>query len=564
MRIYYKKPASRTRGPFLLPLKTYYPLNAINEERVKTKFTKNYRKLNRKLLALAKSILAKHPRFRVKKIALILLCSLTALISDISAEILTVGNDGDGYDYSTLSQAARDAVPGDSILLFGTFGGDYVENLKGSDSAPITITSGTEDYARYEGSSQAIHFVNPENLKISRLEFVGQTANGVNIDDGGDYSTPTRNIIIEDCLWLGMNASGNNDELKMSGVDNFTIRNCRFADGSGGGSMIDMVGCHYGTVEDCVFERCGSNAIQMKGGTARITVSRNLFLDAGYRSLNIGGSTGEPYFRPFGAPYESAEILVYSNVFIGSQAAIAYVGTINSKVVNNTIYMPDKWAIRILQENTGEGMEVCSDNLFQNNIVVVGEVSSVYTLNIGPNTAPETFVFKHNLWQNVDVPDWSGPNLPVAEQNGILNESPMFVDPGIDWRLQAESPAIGKGEKFESVEFDFFGRTFGDPPSIGAVEGAVVGSAIEALDSEKFKIYPNPAREKLFVEIYDPGISPISISVFGISSTRYFRIFDGPAPESIVSVDLTDVPTGAYVICLQIGDERYFETFVVE
>ncbi|MHC4302161.1 MAG: right-handed parallel beta-helix repeat-containing protein [Planctomycetota bacterium] len=59
----------------------------------------------------------------------------------------------------------------------------------------------------------------------------------------------------------------------MSGVDHFVVRRCHFE--GWGGSGIDMVGCHNGTVEDCTFTgRRGfsqSNGVQLKGGTEDVS-----------------------------------------------------------------------------------------------------------------------------------------------------------------------------------------------------------------------------------------------------------------------------------------------------
>ncbi len=92
-----------------------------------------------------------------------------------------------------------------------------------------------------------------------------------------------------------MNATGNNDLLKLSGVDDFEIRECVFEDGADGGSGVDMVGCHRGLFSRTRFIRMGSNAIQAKGGTRHITIHRCVFEPAGARSLNLGGSTGSPF-----------------------------------------------------------------------------------------------------------------------------------------------------------------------------------------------------------------------------------------------------------------------------
>jgi hypothetical protein len=75
--------------------------------------------------------------------------------------------------------------------------------------------------------------------------------------------------------------------------------------------------------------------------------------------VNIGGSTGIPYFRPpldqwpAGVPKsEARNIVVEGNTFIGSLSPICFVGVDGATVRFNTIYKPGKWAFRILQETT--------------------------------------------------------------------------------------------------------------------------------------------------------------------------------------------------------------------
>lgn len=380
---------------------------------------------------------------------------------------------GDGGDYSTLSQAANHTNPGDTLLLQGILsGGDYISNLQGNANNWIYIISDDQNPALFSGGNTAFQLSDAAYLHIKGLSFQGQTQNGVNIDDGGSYETPSHHILIENCIWFNMNATGNNDELKLSGIDTFWIVGCSFNNGSAGGSLIDMVGCHNGFITNNTFNRGGSNCIQAKGGTRYITIERNWFNDGGQRSINIGGSTGLQYFRPIDANYEAADIFVYSNLFLGSVAPIAFVGSVNCKVINNTLVNPSRWLVRILQENTSQGFLTCANNTFANNICYFNNnANNELGINIGPNTAPETFVFSNNLWFNTDNQNWNGPNKNLNHLNTIVNKDPLFRDrfEG-DYNLLAQSPAIGTGMNFEKPEIDFEGRTFNNPRAIGAYE----------------------------------------------------------------------------------------------
>ena len=341
----------------------------------------------------------------------VLIFSATLLLC-ASARTLEVGT---GKQFARVQHAAAQAQPGDTILIrAGVYGGgDYISELQGSANAWITIRAATGESVIFRGGSQAMHLSDPAYLRIEGLVFEQQTANGVNIDDAGTFDTPAHHLIIENCEWRSINATGNNDELKLSGLDDFIIRNCRFANGSTGGSLVDMVGCHRGVFERNVFENGGSNCIQAKGGSSNIRIEGNRFLNGGQRAINIGGSTGLEFFRPQGINYEAKSIEVYSNIFVGSQASIAFVGAVECKVINNTIIRPTRWAARILQETTAPSFLPCGNNEFRNNIIVYGNTGTV-AINVGANTAPETFSFSNNLWFNPDNASWSGPNTHLS------------------------------------------------------------------------------------------------------------------------------------------------------
>lgn len=381
---------------------------------------------------------------------------------------------GQGAEYASVASAADDAEPGDTVLvLAGEYGGgQFLIDIRGRADAPIVFRAEPGERVVFRGGTEAWHLSNVAWLHIIGFEFTGQTGNGVNIDDGGTFDTPSHHIIVEDCFFHDMDASGNNDLLKLSGLEDFEIRNCRFLNGSAGGSGADMVGCHNGVFFGNRFENMGSNCIQAKGGTQFIRIERNSFVNGGQRGVNLGGSTGLQFFRPLDAPFEAADIQVYANVFIGAVAPVAFVGSVRVQVVNNTIWKPEKWVTRILQETVDpERFASCGDNVFRNNIVVID--SRVTTdVNIGPNTRPESFVFDHNLWFHTDQAAWSGPDLPVEESGSLVGLDPLLADPDAEnFVIDAGSPAAGKGADVGEPTLDFAGAEYNSPRSIGAVEG---------------------------------------------------------------------------------------------
>jgi hypothetical protein len=478
------------------------------------------------------------------------LLSSLFFLQNLSATTLHIGS---GFPYANFEQAASVALPGDTILFHaGThLGGQYVANLQGTPENWIYIKNASGEAAILNGGNNAIQLTDPAYLHISGLIFQHQTGNGMNIDDGGNYATPAHHIIFDDCTFRDMSADGNNDLLKLSGLDDFQIINCTFLNGADGGSGIDMVGCHHGIIKGNYFENMGSNSIQAKGGTQYIRMEGNYFKNGGQRTLNLGGSTGLQFFRPIDAPFEASDLQVYSNIIVGSWAAIAYVGSVNVSVINNTIYRPENWVIRILQESVDPNRFVeCGDNIFQNNIVYLGNNLSTET-NIGPNTRPQSFSFSNNLWFNADDINWSGPSIPVADINSIINEDPQFLDPqNDDFLIAMNSPAAETGADVAEPQLDFFEMNFNTPRSIGAVEANPLSNAFE-IESKiaAFDLFPNPGDRYLTTTFILEKAATVKMEIIGQTGRRQVLMPATAMPPGIFEKTFeVIVPAGWYLI----------------
>ena len=480
-----------------------------------------------------------------------ILLLLTILFSlTLHAQNVTVGSSG---DYSSLSAAAPQVGPGDTIfVLDGTQMTGQFLTINGSPNGYIVIIATNEHQAIFNGGSEAIHLVNCSYVEINGLIIEQQTGNGINIDDGGDYNTPTHHITIRDCIFRDMAASGNNDLLKLSGLDSFLIEKCAFLNGGAGGSGIDMVGCHWGVIQDNLIDNAGQSGIQNKGGTQYILMRRNILKDMSQRAINLGGSTGLQFFRPPLPPggtnlFEAADLEVYSNIFIRSWAPIAYVGCVRVKVINNTIIDPQNWVIRILQENTNTGFLPCGDNEFRNNIVYVN--SDLTEVNIGPNTDEDSFVFTNNLWYKSSPGGWN-LILPVIDSNQIIG-NPLFVNiASEDFRIPPNSPAVGVGKVLSEPKTDYDQNFYVMPPSIGAFEGheSIIQSAYDVQNAE-ISVFPNPSANQITIE-GDFGQADIRIT--NLSGTTVQNLNGKTSP---IQIELTSLIPGIYF--LQINSTAY-------
>ncbi len=474
---------------------------------------------------------------------------------------------GPGQAYASLPAAVAVVQPGDTILIHaGTYpGGLQFSNLQGTASQWITIRNVPGETVVFEGGGNAIQLSDPAYLRLEGLIFQHQTGNGFNTDDGGSYATPAHHVVFDGCIFRDISATGNNDLLKLSGLDSFVVRNCQFLNGAAGGSGADMVGCHSGVFANNYFENQGSNCIQAKGGTAWIRIEGNFFKDGGQRALNLGGSTGLQFFRPDTAHYEAAHLQVYANIFVGSWAPIAYTGAVHVAVVNNTFYQPENWVIRILQETVDPNRFLeCGDNSFINNIIYLDHNLNTET-NIGPNTRPETFLFAHNLWYNSAVPNWTGPEIPTPDPNQILNLDPLFYNPANDdFSIPTGSPASGSGLEVPNPQLDFLNQLYGAPRSVGAVEASPVVGAEEAREEAGLQIYPNPTGRQFFIDYHLAAATPVQIDLYDLQGRKLRTLYQGEqiAGPQRLSVQ-TDVPRGLYLLKIQLGERALVKRVLV-
>ncbi len=458
---------------------------------------------------------------------------------------------GVGKKYSNPQTALQQAKPGDTVLIFpGVYSGDYfLSNLHGTRKARITIRGTKTDSVIIEGS-QSFHFAEITFVNIQNLTIRRQSANGMNLDDGGTYETPSKNVLIKDIRFMDMNASGNNDMLKLSGLDSFEVSYCTFMNGSAGGSGIDMVGCHNGWIHHCIFLNQGSNSIQAKGGTKDIHIERNTFRNGGSRVLNLGGSTGQAFFRPLGINYEAKDLIVSGNFFDGSDAPIAYVGSRNVLVSNNTFYNPTKWIFRILQESSDTSFYLSSaNNTFCNNIIYA--VSIDPTINIGPNTSEKSYTICNNLWFSTRTNNWRGPSLPVKENNGIYSLNPQLEDIAQGKiKPKQNSPVIGKGLGFNQFSFDYYDQKFSVPPSIGASE-YIINTLTNSGDGRRnWNIYPNPNHGVLF---FEDVIMENEFVIYNLSGQELYKV----ETNGSQSINLMHLSDGLYLIRnVQLGESR--------
>ncbi len=325
----------------------------------------------------------------------------------------------------------------------GAFDGPvYLRNLRGTAKRPIIIRGKDPDSPPViRGRGEGLHLVNCAYVTIAYIKVTGAKHNGINIDDGGDFSTPAEGIVIRDVTIEKTGPRGNFDGLKLSGVTRFRVERCRIA--GWGGSAVDMVGCHDGEIDGCTFRGLEGfsqhTGVQAKGGSTDVLIHRNTFLDAGGRAVNCGGSTGLKFFRPKPEDAEARQITIAGNRFVGSRAPVAFVTARNCAFRRNTVVLPGKWALRILQETTDGRFKPSGNNRVERNLFVLRSTRTA--VNIGPRTAPQTFTFRGNAWY---VPGGKArPDLPGKASGNVLDVDPKLkaLDSGAK-AITSENPHL--------------------------------------------------------------------------------------------------------------------------
>jgi hypothetical protein len=380
--------------------------------------------------------------------------------------------------------AALDAaVAGDRILLQpGVYaGGHHRENLR-----QVTIRSvDPKNPAIIDGGNSAMQLSDAQQVTISDLEFRNQTANGLNIDDGGSFDTPSTDITLRNITVRDIVNPGNRDGIKLSGVTGFLIENVRVLNWGTSGSAVDMVGCHHGLVQNSLFAHTNTAAagttLQPKGGSKDITFRANrIELPRGSgRAIQAGGSTGAEFFRFIDGDsnYEANQITAEGNVIVGGMSAFTWVNIDGGVFHHNFVHRPGNWIARILNENQGNAIVDTQNGRFHDNRVVYNDVANEFStaVNVGPETVPTSYQFARNRWLNLANASAAGstPTLPTAEAGGTYGDTSLDVqlDAVHVWDFAWGKWIVNANDATKSVEVPNFAVLQSAAPGNAAVFG---------------------------------------------------------------------------------------------
>jgi hypothetical protein len=366
----------------------------------------------------------------------------------------------------------------------GTYAPDqFISDLAGTADAPIWIGGAPgETPPVISGGSEALHLSRARYLVVHDLEVVGATGNGINIDDGGAVDDPeaTRFVVFQNLEIHQIGEGGNQDCLKMSGVNDYWVLDSEFYQCGDGGSAIDHVGCHHGLIAGNHFHDNGGNAVQCKGGSEDIEIRGNRMVDTGQRAVNMGGSTGFEFFRPplqNGTPNaEARDIRVIANTIVGGETPLAFVGCVDCAALNNTIVRPHNWLSASCRRpspptNTSScrPRTACSPTTSSCSTAATSRPMSTSAATRRPTPSPSraTCGSRPTTPPSPTHPATSRPPRPAR----VVGVDPQLVDlAGGDYHLTPGSPAAASGTAFAALSADLDLVCYHDPPSRGAFE----------------------------------------------------------------------------------------------
>ena len=153
------------------------------------------------------------------------------------------GDGSAGNPYATIQRAVQEAFPGTAVRVHaGTYnGGIYLSDVTGTAVAPIWIGGAPGEVKPIiTGDSEGIHLTRAKYVVLHDLEVTGASANGINADDGGDYDNPvaTHHVIFRRLDIHDIGSGGNQDCLKLSGLNNYWVLQSEFENCGGGAIKI--------------------------------------------------------------------------------------------------------------------------------------------------------------------------------------------------------------------------------------------------------------------------------------------------------------------------------------
>ncbi len=345
---------------------------------------------------------------------------------------------------ASLRNAFNAAQPGDRILMApGTYTDTmYVDGTTGgTPDKPIIICA--QDPLNPPvfnlGPGKMFMTDHVSNFVIDGL--VLKTADAIN----GIQIAWGQNVVLKNFKQIDTGTAVGNSAIKFSVCTNFLMYNMEAV--RWGDSGVDMVACAKGLMMNNHMTNSNinsNNGFQAKGGSFNIGEYNNVLKDCGNRVLNMGQSTGAPYFYQGNYGWECYDSVAMGNKLIGCTYPLSYSNANNIRFDYNTVVGPKNALLRILSESTA-ATNPSSNGSYSHNLVQYGSLYEY--VNMGSNTNPGSFTFDGNYWYRTTNPAGSIPPLVGTQINNVGGTNPQLdanYDPQYDPAKAYGADAPGK------------------------------------------------------------------------------------------------------------------------
>jgi hypothetical protein len=354
----------------------------------------------------------------------------------------------------------------------------------------------------------------------------------------GDYGSGPKPVI---------NSMASDYAIKAFDKKNITIKNLQIRAESAIGCVY-FIGeqCENNSVENCELEGA-DYGLRIIDGTS-YTVKYNVFSNKVDGIYSIA---------------ESAE--VFYNVFKGNHKAINISSySSDAKIYNNVFY----------DNRQGISASYAEVSLYNNIFYLTraGDQALYHKL--------DKILSNHNIFYPeqsgfVEISEVRYDNMDDYQKELGLDmnsfaRDPEFMDIYSDnFSVTENSYAIDAG-KLVGLTQDFYGKTvpYGGAPDIGLSE-AIPGqlTAIEYFNTEpetKITVYPNPSSGifNLILDNVDKNITEIRILT--LSGSNVFKDSYESFGNLLLEIDISNYPTGIYILSVKTGNKLYTEKLIIE
>jgi len=408
----------------------------------------------------------------------ITLTNVSVLSNTANSNVFSSGNGGGLYAAGAATllnvTVARNVAIGPSNKAGGLYAGGAVQVA--SSLFADNVVSVTNPFA---GSNGGGLYANGALVSIDtdfyRNSCTGGTHTSYPCQAGGLYANSTATMtntrfISNTALSPGQAAGAytKGDTRIVDGLFQENTTSPTYTNGLGGG--LNHSGNHV-FISNTTFisNTAYSGAAVYRSGTG----GKSLLVDSSQFIANYAGYQG-------GAFHNSGASLVVTNTLFARNTALNNGAAVyNANAAATDLQMAYS---TIVSPTTGVGAAI-SHNYAASRVTITNSMVASYTTSIQHVTVGN-IASDYNLFYNA-------PTAGVIGAHSITDAAPLFFDQASDnYRLQQGSPAINAGIAIAEVTRDLDGRTRGDPPTLGAYEGAYASPNLSSLVLSQGTLYP--------------------------------------------------------------------------